>query len=161
MPAVQEMKGHLYHELELAIRTTKRLLSKIKAEDWNYRPRDNMRSLQELAHHLVLVPITDLAILQEKTEEEVHQYCKEIDGVTDAEELSKKMDLGYQALRTYMDGLSEEDFLHKQTKAFYLDFGKSQAAWLTEIVTHTFHHRAQLFNYLKQLGYDVTMFDLY
>lgn len=161
MSVLQEMKGHLYHEMELAIRTIKGLLSKIKAEDWNYRPQDNMRSLQELVHHLVQIPMIDLAILQEKTYEEIKEYEHAIEGVTDTDQLSKILDEGYEALRTYMDGLSDEDFLHKQTKAFYLDYGKNQAAWLTEIVTHTFHHRAQLFTYLKQLGYDVSMFDLY
>ncbi|WP_370733829.1 DinB family protein [Paenibacillus dakarensis] len=36
-----------------------------------------------------------------------------------------------------------------------------QAKWLIEIVTHAQHHRAQMFNYLKTLGYQVSMFDLY
>ncbi|WP_371268621.1 DinB family protein [Bacillus licheniformis] len=49
----------------------------------------------------------------------------------------------------------------KKTKPFYLDEGMTQSRWLTETLTHIFHHRAQLFNYLKQLGYDVNMFDLY
>ncbi|WP_327204754.1 DinB family protein [Paenibacillus sp. DMB20] len=29
------------------------------------------------------------------------------------------------------------------------------------MVTHAQHHRAQTFNYMKTLGYEVNMFDLY
>lgn len=71
------------------------------------------------------------------------------------------MQKGFDAFQTYMTSLSDEDFLTKKTKPFYLDEGMTQSRWLTETLTHIFHHRAQLFNYLKQLGYDVNMFDLY
>ncbi len=60
-----------------------------------------------------------------------------------------------------MSGLSEHDFLHKQSKPFYMEHGSTQAKWLVEIVTHAFHHRAQLFTYLKESGLAITMFDLY
>lgn len=161
MSAINEMKGHLYHELDVAIRTTRELLEKVKAEDWDYRPRENMRTLLELAHHLVLIPITDLAILQEQSQEEVHAYYNEIEGLDNPTELGAHFEQGAAALKAYMDDLTDTDFLHKETKPFYLESRKKQAAWLTEIVTHVFHHRAQLFTYLKQLGYEVSMFDLY
>ncbi len=161
MSEVLEMKEHLYHELEVAVRTTKALLAKVKQEDWNYRPHENMRTLLELVHHLVLVPITDLAILQEKSQEDVHQFYISLEGTYDPEQLGNRLEEGVQALKNYLNGLTDEEFLNKETKAFYLDNGKKQAAWLTEIVTHAFHHRAQFFTYLKQLGYDVNMFDLY
>jgi uncharacterized damage-inducible protein DinB len=60
--------------------------------------------------------------------------------------------------------LSEEEFLEKVTKPFYFpeeEKGHTQAKWLVEITTHAFHHRGQFFNYLKELGYEVNMFDLY
>lgn len=161
MSEVFTLKEMLYKELDLAVRTTRGLLSKIKSDQWEYRPRENMRTLQELAHHLVLVPITDLAILQEKSQEEVAQYYREIEHLRDGEELGRLMEKGSAALKAYMDGLSEEDFLHKKTTAFYMEYGTEQAKWLIEIVTHIFHHRSQLFTYLKQLGHEVNMFDLY
>ncbi|SIT09231.1 DinB family protein [Kroppenstedtia eburnea] len=51
--------------------------------------------------------------------------------------------------------------LRRETRPFYADHALTQAKWLTEIVTHIFHHRAQLLNYLKELGHPVNMFDLY
>jgi len=34
-------------------------------------------------------------------------------------------------------------------------------SWLLDIITHSYHHRAQLFTYLKQLGLPVDMATLY
>lgn len=60
-----------------------------------------------------------------------------------------------------MNGLTDEEFMQKTTQPFYLEHGSTQAKWLIEIVTHAQHHRAQMFNYLKAQGYEVSMFDLY
>jgi uncharacterized damage-inducible protein DinB len=161
MSELFQLRDLLFHEMGVAVRTTKGLLEKVKPEDWNYRPKVNMRSLLEVVQHLVLVPAADLAILQEKSQPEVQQLEKEIEHLTDPKELGEVMDRGFAALKEYMTGLSEEEFMHKVTKAFYAESGSSQARWLIEILTHAFHHRAQFFTYLKQLGYDVNMFDLY
>ncbi len=161
MPALQQMKALLYEEMELIVRTSVNLLSKIKQEDLNFRPRENMRSLRELAEHLAAIPAVDLIILQQKTEDEV----RTLEAVYAAEEkvdaLSARMQDGVKALRDYMDSLTDDEFLHLQTKPFYLDHPTAQAKWLVEIVTHLQHHRGQLFTYLKMQGYEVNMFDLY
>lgn len=161
MQAVIEMKGLLLHELEHIVRTSSSLIGKISPGHWEYRPRENMRSLLELAQHLVSVPSVDLLILQEQGQPDIRRVEDEINEARTAERLSAWMDKGFQDLKAYMEGLSEEDFLHKATKPFYLEQGSVQAKWLIEIVTHAQHHRAQLFNYLKELGYEVNMFDLY
>lgn len=80
---------------------------------------------------------------------------------SDPEKLCEWMEEGFQSLCDYMRGLDEESFLTRRTKPFYADHGSTQAKWLVEIVTHVYHHRAQLFQYLKQLGHPVNMFDLY
>lgn len=153
------MRDLLFGELGLGVRTTTALLKKVKESDWDYRPRENMRTLHELAHHLVMIPETDLAILQEKSEEEVQsiESCE----LPDADSMSTAMEQGFEKLKSYFSSLSDQVFLDKETRPFYMDEASTQAKWLTEIVTHTFHHRAQMFNYMKQLGYDINMFDLY
>lgn len=161
MSAVFSIRDHLLHELEHGVRTTKGLVSRITPEQWDYRPKENMRTLLELTHHLVMLPATDLAILQEKQGPEFEKIEGDIKPVTDPERLGELMQQSYEALRQYMLSLSEEDFLHKATKPFYADISNVQVKWLIEIVTHLFHHRAQLFNYLKELGHDVNMFSLY
>ncbi|HET7657744.1 MAG TPA: DinB family protein [Bacillales bacterium] len=153
------MKEVLFHEMQVGIKTTQALLEKVRAEDWDYRPRENMRTLRELAHHLVMIPETDLAIVQEKTQEEVQA----IEGreLPDAAAMNEAMEQGFLRLKDYYYSLSDQDFLEKETKAFYAPAGATQAKWCVETTTHIFHHRAQMFNYMKQLGYDINMFDLY
>jgi uncharacterized damage-inducible protein DinB len=156
---VDVLRNVLFEELEVGVRSTTNLVRKVKSGDWDYRPRENMRTLRELVHHLVMIPEIDLAILRESPEKEVQQ----IEGrdLPDAEAMCETMKDGCDHLKDYFMTLSDEDYLTKETRPFYLDKGSTQAKWLTEIVTHTFHHRAQLFNYMKQLGYDINMFDLY
>ncbi len=161
MQAVNEMKALLLEELEHIVKTTARLIRKISAENWDYRPRENMRSLRELVHHLVSVPATDLLILQEKNEQEIRKLEADISADFDKEKWIDWLTSGMRDVRNYMEGLSDDDFLHKQTKPFYAEHGSVQAKWLIEIVTHAQHHRAQVFGYLKTLGYEVNMFDLY
>lgn len=159
--SVMSVRDHLLHELEHGIRTTQKLLSVVKPEDWSYRPKDNMRTLLEVTRHLVMVPATDLVILQEKQGPELDSIEDDIRHVTDPKALGELMQQSYESFKSYMVSLSEDELLHKSTKPFYADQGSVQVKWLIEVVTHVFHHRAQLFNYLKQLGYDVNMFYLY
>ncbi|WP_261382120.1 DinB family protein, partial [Bacillus paralicheniformis] len=158
---VQALRSDLFHEMETGIRSTCHLLKKVKESDWSYRPADHMRSLKELASHLAAIPEADLAIMQEKEEDVIARIEKKYDALQSADQMAEAMQKGFAAFQTYMTSLSDEEFLTKKTKPFYLDEGMTQSRWLTETLTHVFHHRAQLFNYLKQLGYDVNMFDLY
>ncbi|ANA81161.1 DinB family protein [Paenibacillus glucanolyticus] len=162
MSDLKEMKQLLFEELEHIVKTTSNLIAKISAEDWDYKPAHNMRSLQELVHHLVSVPAADLLILQENSEEQIRELEASIaaDG-GDKDKLMVWMNRGLADVKSYMSGLTDEEFMQKKTKPFYLEHGSTQAKWLIEIVTHAQHHRAQMFNYLKAQGYEVNMFDLY
>ncbi|MGG1575623.1 DinB family protein [Fictibacillus sp. NRS-1165] len=161
MQGIKEMKELLLEELELIVRTSTNLIGKISTNHLDYRPRENMRSLHELVLHLVSVPSADLLILQEKGEEEVGKLEAEVANDQEPDQWIERMKSGLQDVRSYMEQLPDEQFLQKKTKPFYLDHGTVQAKWLIEIVTHAQHHRAQLFNYLKEQGYEVNMFDLY
>jgi uncharacterized damage-inducible protein DinB len=158
---VMEVRNHLLHELELAVRTSGSLIGRIQPEQWSYQPKENMRNLLQLVQHLVGIPATDLAIMQEKTQSEIEQIEKEIDAIQTPDELIQRFETHYRAFQTYMMGLSEEELLHKSTKAFYSEHGSVQIKWLIETVTHSFHHRSQLYNYLKQIGHDIEFFVLY
>lgn|GEM_PF-372755 len=161
---VQRMKAMLFEELENIVRTSRKLMERIQAEEWSYRPqqRDNMNTVQELVCHLAAIPSTDLLILQEHTEAEVVKLEDEYRALgTDANKLGERMSAGLESLRSYMEALPDEEFLSRRTTPFYIDHPTAQAKWLIEITTHLQHHRAQLFNYLKELGHPVNMFDLY
>lgn len=161
MSGVMHIRDHLLEELELVVRTSEALIKRIGNEEWSFQPQDNMRSLLQLVHHLVSIPASDLAILQEKTEQEVGTVENSVAEIMDPEELANRLRSNYEALKTYMTSLSEVELLTKSTKAFYLDHGSVQIKWLIEIVTHMFHHRSQLYNYLKQRGHELQFFMLY
>ncbi|WP_068777231.1 DinB family protein [Paenibacillus sp. FJAT-26967] len=161
MSGVLEIRDHLLSELELAVRTSESLINRIKPEEWTYTPQENMRTLQQLVHHLVSIPASDLAILQEKEQPEVEAVENRVQGISDPEQLSRQLRENFESFKVYITGLTEEELLRKSTKAFYLDHGMVQSKWLIEVVTHMFHHRSQLFNYLKQLGHDINFFLLY
>ncbi len=158
---VMQIRNHLLDELELSVKTSEALIRKIRAEEWSYRPKENMRTLLELVRHLASVPASDLAIMQERSQPEVDVVEKSADSLTDPDELAQRLRSNYEALRAYMESLSEDELLNKSTKAFYADHGMVQIKWLIETVTHTFHHRAQLYNYLKQLGHELHFVMLY
>ncbi len=161
MDSVKVIKEHLFNELRLIVGTTAGLLRKVETEHWGYRPHAAMRTLGELAQHLALVPAVDLLILQEHSETEIRELEGQYAQVIDADKLAAVMEQGTQKLVRYMEELSDEQFLTLATKPFYLDHPTAQVKWLIEIVTHAQHHRAQLFTYLKQLSYPISMFDLY
>lgn len=161
MNGTLQIRDHLLNELETGVRTGEALIRIIRPEDWNYRPQDNMRSLLELVHHFVLVPASDLAIMQEATAEEVEVIEKSLSDVHEPERLAESLRENFETYKAYILSLSEEDLLNRSTTAFYLEHGHVQVTWQIETVTHLFHHRSQLYNYLKQLGHELNFFMLY
>jgi uncharacterized damage-inducible protein DinB len=161
MSQVSAVRDHLLHELEHGVVTTRRLLELVKPEQWDYRPRDNMRTLLELAHHLVTIPGSDLVIMQEKGMEDVRKAEAVVAGVRDPMQLAAAMERLFGELKTYFESLDDDAFLNKETKAFYKEEPTAQAKWLIETTTHVYHHRSQLYSYLKQLGHDIQFFILY
>jgi uncharacterized damage-inducible protein DinB len=160
MNAIVTMTETLLEEFYVIVRTTNNLLKKADPTVYDFRPAENMRSFMELANHLVQIPHVDLAILQEKPEMDIRTLENKL-AASNVSELSHVLEEGYHLLKSYFLSLSEQEFLEKETKAFYAEKGMTQARWLVEIVTHAFHHRGQLFTYLKQTNHDVNMFDLY
>jgi uncharacterized damage-inducible protein DinB len=161
MNAADILRDELLDELEIGFRSMEGLLRKVQVKDWGYQPEDNMRNLKELAKHIVSIPEVDLNIWQEKNQEAIEELEAKYDKLESVEAMIEAMNNGFKIYKTFMLSLSEQDFLTKETTPFYLEEGKIQARCLIEDVSHLFHHRAQFFNYLKQLGYEVNMFDLY
>jgi uncharacterized damage-inducible protein DinB len=161
MSATDILRNELLDELEIGFRSMEGMLKRVQEKDWGYQPADNMRNLNELAKHIVSIPEVDLSIWQEKNQEAIEELEAKYDKLESAEAMIEAMNNGFEVYKTFMLSLSEQDFLTKKTTPFYLEESKIQARCLIEDVSHLFHHRAQFFNYLKQLGYDVNMFDLY
>lgn len=161
MTGTMQIRDHLLHELQLGVKTSCSLIKLIGEEEWDFRPQDNMRTLLQLVHHLTAIPASDLAILQEKSQPEVEAVENSASDIRDTAELIRRYQANYDTFRDYIVSLSEDELLNKSTKAFYAEHGMVQVKWLIEVVTHTFHHRSQLYNYLKQSGHELSFFMLY
>ncbi|HZG74284.1 MAG TPA: DinB family protein [Paenibacillus sp.] len=159
---VAKMKEQLFEELELGMRTSWKLMGRIRPEEWAYRPADNMRSLRELVHHLAAIPEVDVMIAKEATEGDVKAKEREYERLDcDAAALTERMREGFEGLKRHYAAMTDETFLNLATTPFYVNHPTLQSRWLLETTTHLFHHRAQLFQYVKALGHDVNMMDLY
>ncbi len=149
----------LLSELEWISGNCQRLIRMIKPEHFGWRPFESMRSLHELANHLAQVPAIDLLILRGAAEEEV-QKAEQSWMRDDPGAIAEALRQGTLALREYIDKLTLDQFENESGTAFY---GRTQtnAKWLLEVSTHLYHHRAQLFMYLKLNGYPVNTRSLY
>ncbi|MGC5775746.1 DinB family protein [Paenibacillus pabuli] len=161
MNGTLQIRDHLLKELETGVRTGASLIRLIRPEDWAYRPQENMRSLVELVHHFIQITASDLAIMQEKGEAEVGLVENSLSGIEDIEKLEATLWSNLEAYKAYILSLSEEDLLNRSTKAFYMEHGHLQAQWQIETLTHVFHHRSQLYSYLKQQGHELNFYMLY
>lgn len=150
---------HLLKGLTDLTKSIDRLFGLIPADQLEYRPRENMRTLMELANHLAQVPAVDLAILQGKSQEEVRELERRLTRATPAE-LTAVWQEGVQAVAGYFAALTPEQFLTLEGEAFY-GHAAPMHEWLLEIITHSYHHRSQVFTYLKIMGLPVDMFTLY
>ncbi|NGZ77284.1 DinB family protein [Saccharibacillus alkalitolerans] len=163
MNEVLRIRDHLLHELETGVRTGEALIRRIRPEDWDYRPQGNMRSLPELVRHFALVPRSDLAIMQEAGAEEVGGIEGSLNEESDPERLAAALRESFDRYKAYILSLDPDDLMNRATKAFYAEPGQehTQIQWQIETLTHLFHHRSQLYNYLKQLGHELHFSMLY
>ncbi len=161
MSGTLQIRGMMLADLHHVINSVLKLMDKIHMDDWDYRLTSEMRTLGETVQHLAAVPGADLLIMKEKTQEDVQAYEKKLQEINDVEKLKDEMVKGYRELNMYMESLSVHAFLNETTQAFYADAGMTQARWLLEVITHVYHHRAQMYMYMKSKGYPVSMADLY
>jgi uncharacterized damage-inducible protein DinB len=152
-------RGLLLKELEKIVANCCRLSGMLRAEHLGYRPQQNMRSMLELVNHLSQIPAVDFRIMQGDTEEQIVALEDQLNREEPRDWHSVMRD-GAAALARYIEHLTHDDYENASGTAFY---GRTQtnAQWLLEIITHCYHHRAQLFMYMKLNGYDVNTRTLY
>jgi uncharacterized damage-inducible protein DinB len=157
-------RGQLLRELEWISKNAARILTIPRAADLDFRPREDMRTLRELGHHLAQIPSVDMAIMRGLKEEEVTAEEDKLAARAETEGLPNGwrsvLRDGSKDLARFMEQLSSAEYETGSGTAY---FGRTQtySQWLLETVTHLYHHRSQFFTYLKLLGYDVGTRTLY
>ena len=152
-------RGLLLNELDWIVANCCRLFELVKKENLDWRPRDDMRKLKELANHLAQIPAVDLRIIKGDGEMDVEKFEESLNGDT-AGDWCSAMKEGASNLRRFMELLSFDDYENGSATAY---FGRTQThgRWLLEAINHIYHHRSQLFIYLRLIGYDIGTRDLY
>jgi len=152
-------RGLLLNELDWIVANCCRLFALVKPEHLDWSPREGMRTLKQLANHLYQIPAVDLRIIKGDGELDVEKYEAEL-ASDSPEQWSTVMKDGARDMRRFMELLSFDDYENGSATAY---FGRTQthARWLLEVVTHIYHHRSQLFMYLKLNGYEIGTRDLY
>jgi len=152
-------RGLLLAELERIARSCCHIARLARPDDYEFAPVRGMRTLFELSNHLAQIPLVDLRILSGAKQEEIRELEESLtrENVEGWCELLRE---GYSEVRRYMENLTFDAYENSSGTAFY---GRTQtnSQWLLEIVTHLYHHRSQLFTYLKLLGYPVNTKTLY
>ena len=152
-------RGLLLNELEWITGNCCRLFDLLKQDDYGYTPLAGTRTILELANHLCQLPQIDLRIIQGKSGVEIEELEKSL-WREHPKAMAGVMREGADDLRKFMENLSLDDYENGSGTAY---FGRTQTycRWLLEVVTHCYHHRAQLFMYMKLKGYDVGTRELY
>jgi uncharacterized damage-inducible protein DinB len=136
-----------------------RLFSLLPEKKLNWRPVESMRTLLEVANHLAQIPSVDLAILTGTLHAEVQELERAL-FKTNPAELGTLWEGGLEKLEQFYSALTPGEYARGIGRAFY-GHEATYPEWLLEIITHGYHHRSQLFTYLKILGVPVDMSTLY
>jgi uncharacterized damage-inducible protein DinB len=125
--------------------------------DW--RPAPEFQTLFELAVHLCALPSSTAAILAGEPDEEILQWNQPLkEG--DAPDVRDLLDASIFHLQEVVKRFPAEEFAVAQIAQ---PWGPpaTPAKHLLDLVTHMYHHRGQLHNYLRQLGCPVNTKTLY
>ncbi|PFA24449.1 MULTISPECIES: DinB family protein [Bacillus cereus group] len=139
------------HQLKVAIDTSIAMLNQLTELDLQSEPIPNKRSLFEMYAHLSLICHADLLILNEATQEELHNFYLEHTPKT-LHQMKQNMFRGYTLLSKTFLSYSDDELAESTTS--YWGVSYSRFEWLLEIVTHFYHHRGQIHILLVEHGKD-------
>jgi uncharacterized damage-inducible protein DinB len=152
-------RSQLLFQLKAVSQSVVSLFRRCPAHRLEYRPAPGVRTLQELGDHFAAMPLVDLAILQGNPRQVAEAIEESLHG-TGPEEWVEIFERGVRAAGEYFEGLPEEEFETKETRAYY-GTAHPQNVWLFELIAHIYHHRGQLYAYLRMAGAAVDVEHLY
>ncbi|MFX1562925.1 MAG: DinB family protein [Promethearchaeota archaeon] len=155
--------GVLLEVFEREAQQARVVISTIGKIPKDYKPKEGMRTLWELANHLAQIPLLDPSF-----------YVGEIANVEQAQAKEKKLksddlkgllatfDKGIKEVGKRFKGMTDGEFFAKTLKPFYEKRPKKNwAHYMPEFITHISMHKMQLWMYLKLAGAKVDMMTYY
>ena len=146
------LKNSLLIELEKETANTKRILERLPAEHWAYKPHPKSTSLGELASHIVELHNWVADALTKDTFDFKADYTPPTS--TTPEQLVAELDAGYERNKRSIESSAEEDWQRQWTLRagdFVIAQMPRAGAIRFIINSHLIHHRGQLTVYLRLL----------
>ena len=139
------------------------VLAIIKDTDFEFTPKEGMRSLGALANHLAQIPMLDPSFYLQEIADMKQAQAREKELNRDTlEDMLTIFDEGIEAVKKRFSGMLEKEFFAKTLKPFYeKGDAKSWAFYMPEFITHIAMHKMQLWMYLKLAGAEVNMMTYY
>lgn len=134
------------HQIRIAIDSVDEMLNQLSETDLESTPIHGKRTYAELLSHIALICQADLLISNEATSTEMQLYYEKNTPTTIAE-IKQSLLANYDELVETFSGYSEEE-LFEQKKSYW-GVRYTRFEWLLEILSHVYHHRAQLYAYMS------------
>jgi hypothetical protein len=147
-------RGLLLAELERIARSSCHVLRELHPDDFGFQPTPDLRTALELANQLGQLVILDLKLITGATADELKVLEDEL-WRESADDWCGHLRHGVEQVQRYMEELTFDAFENGSATAYY---GRTQtnAKWLLDIISRLYHHRAQLYFYLRLLDYRIT-----
>lgn len=147
-------RGLLLAELERIARSCCRILRELHPDDFAYQPPGGLRSALEQANYLAQIIVQDFKTITGASADEL-KALEEQHWSESADDWCALLRQGNEQVRRYMEELTFDGFENGSATAYY---GRTQtnAQWLVDIIGRLYHHRAQLYLYLRLMDYKLT-----
>lgn len=142
-----------------AARTTKNLLKLVPWEKLSYKPHEKSYSLKELLNHIASAELFFVNGIVKDVWGEEGDEGKGLE-FKDRDEMIAKYDENHKEAVRLIEELPETELLTKQVKTPFKMEGTALRMLIMSL-EHTYHHRMQLFMYLKLLGLPVNTMTIY
>ena len=139
------------------------VLEAAEKADSTFTPYEGMRCLIDLANHVAQIPTLDFKFYTKAFNafEQVNEWEKKLNR-SNIHDLLEVFDDGVKHIINHIKGLSDDEILKENLKAFYEEGpDKNWAHYLPEITTHLAMHKMQVWMYLRLAGLPVSMWTYY
>jgi hypothetical protein len=145
-------KEHLLYNMEREIILIKNIIPFIEEKDLSFRPAEKVRSTYEIMQYLSSIGSNMMHwFLVGMTPEFREKIAAQRNSVTLAN-FSEQLDNQLQAIKKYMEGVSEEDLLNKIVELPYKEKIPLGSAIINAPIKWLAVYRMELFVYLKLNG---------
>ena len=147
-----------------SFRPAESLVKMVPADKLDYKPTPDFMSLGQLIFHLCDGGIGEALRKTVSGDwpkiEEMEESMKHELQACNVQEALAKLEQDKKVLRETLDGVTEEDFQNRLVSVPWGWEAKIEMMAL-QFLSHFFHHKMQLFTYLKLLGLPVNTTTLY